>query len=278
MPRVVLIGNEDDIIKRYKSGESVNKIAQSYGVTKSAVERCLKRCGISLQGIKIPLDVQKIADMYTSGMSENAIAKQLNVSRSVIRRRLVESGVVIRGKTEANQLAMSKRTPEENRRNTRAAHDAVRGKPQSHEVLCKRAVSRQRNFSAFGSPYEQDIADELTKRGIKFVPQLAIDKYNIDFAIGGSIAFEVFGGNWHAHGRHRARFEERSKKLFDCRYTIVICWIGFNHRFNPSAIVDYLVSLNEILRSDPSASCKHYVIGGDGKPCSVGSSNLNYTT
>lgn len=278
MPRIKLVGHESDIIKRYNAGESAKQIADSFGVTKSAVERCLKRSGVTLKGVKIDLDTDTIISLYNSGISQNAIAKQFGVSRSVINRRLLDSGVVIRGSTEANQLMASKRTAAENARNIRAAHDAVRGKPRSHKELCKRATTRQNAFTSYGSPYERDIADELSNRGIKFVPQLAVDKYNIDFAIWDNIAFEVFGGNWHAKGRHRARFDKRSEKLFDSGYTIVICWIGFNHRFSPTAIVDYLVTLNDILRSDPSSSRKHYVIGGDGKPCSVGRSDLNYIT
>lgn len=278
MTRIKLVGNENDIIKRYNSGESTQQIADTYGVSRSAVERCLTRCGIALKGVRIDLDIGRIIEMYNSGVSQNAIAKEFGVSRPVINRRLNEAGVVIRGSAEANKLMMSKRTAEENARNVRAAHDAVRGKAKSHEQLCKAALNRQASFASFGSPYEQDIADELTHRGIQFVPQLAVDKYNIDFAIGDNIAFEVFGGNWHAKGRHRARFDERSKKLFDSGYTIVICWVGFNHRFSPAAIADYLISLNDILRTNPASRCKHYVIGGDGKPCSVGSSNLNYIT
>lgn len=278
MPRIKLMDHGSDVIELYKSGKTTNEIAKIFSVSPRTVTRIARNAGYAPTPIQNSIDIHFIKSLYISGISENAIAKQLGVSRSVIRNRLLKAGVIIRGQTEANQLAMSKRTPEENRRNTRAAHDAVRGKPRSHKELCKRALTRQNTFTSFASSYEQDIADELTNRGIKFVPQLAIDKYNIDFAIGGSIAFEVFGGNWHAYGRHRARFDERSKKLFDSGYTIVICWIGFNHRFSPSGIADYLISLNEILRSDPSASCKHYVIGGDGKPCSVGSSNLNYTT
>ncbi|WP_420806768.1 helix-turn-helix domain-containing protein [Massilioclostridium coli] len=227
---------------------------------------------------RIVLDTNKIIKLYNSGKSINELANIFNVSRPTITRRLKNSGIVVRGQTEANQLMMSKRTIEENLHNVRAAHNAVRGKPRPREQKLKTAISRQANFTGYRSPYERDIANELIKRNIEFVPQFAIDIYNIDFAIGDNIAFEVFGGGWHAYGRHRSRFNERSKKLFDCGYTIVMCWVGFNYRFSPSTIVDYLVSLDKILRSDPSTRCKHYMIRGDGKPTAVGSSNLDYIT
>ena len=185
----------------------------------------------------------------------------------------------MRSLSEANQLMMSKRTTEENIRNSAAAHDAVRGKTYTHEESCRRAISRQNNFTVSKlSPYERAIAKELSLHGIKFIPQKAIDKYNVDFAVFDSIALEIFGGGWHSGGYHRSVFDERSKKIFDCGYTMVICWVGFSYEFIPSAIVDYLVTLNNILCSDPSSRCKHYVIRCDGETSAIGSSDLNYIT
>lgn len=276
MPFIKSNINADDVIKMYKSGKTTKEIANFFGVGARKITEIASSVGYTPTPIQNSVDIGLVVSLYKSGVSQNAIAKQLGVSRSVIRNRLCKAGVIIRGPAEANQLMMSKRTPEENARNSRAAHDAVRNKPKTHQQLCNHALGVQNAFTSFKSPYEQDIADELINRGIKFVPQLAVDKYNINFAIGNNIALEVFGGNWHAKGRHRARFAERSKKLFDSGYAIVICWIGFNHRFNPSAIVDYLISLDKVLCSDPSARRKHYVIGGHGKPCSIGKSKLNY--
>ena len=142
---------------------------------------------------RIVLDTNKIIKLYNSGKSINELANIFNVSRPTITRRLKNSGIVVRGQTEANQLMMSKRTIEENLHNVRAAHNAVRGKPRPREQKLKTAISRQANFTGYRSPYERDIANELIKRNIEFVPQFAIDIYNIDFAIGDNIAFEVAG-------------------------------------------------------------------------------------
>lgn len=92
MTRIKLVGNENDIIKRYNSGESTQQIADTYGVSRSAVERCLTRCGIALKCVRIDLDIGRIIEMYNSGVSQNAIAKEFGVSRPVINRRLKEAG------------------------------------------------------------------------------------------------------------------------------------------------------------------------------------------
>lgn len=279
MPKFILSDNDvNNIIELYKSGFKSPEIAKRYGVGCTTITRALKRNNIELTGVKIELDSSEIVRLYESGVSENAIAGQFSVSRSVIRRRLIESNVVIRGQKAANQLMMENRTPEEHMRNVANAHEAIKGKRYTHEELCQRAISRQNSFSEFSSDYEFAIADELSERGIKFTPQYAIDKYNVDFAIFDNIALEVYGGGWHAGGRAARRFDTRSKKIFDSGYTLVLCWAVARFNFVPSRIVDYLISLNDILSSDPSFGCKHYVIRGDGKPTSLGSSNLDYIT
>lgn len=278
MPRIKLMGHESDIIKLYKSGKTTNEIADIYSVNPRTVTRIARSAGYLPSPIQNSIDIDLAISLYTSGVSENAIAKQFGVSRSVIRNRLLKSGVVIRGQTEANQLSMSQRTPEEKARNAQSAHDAIRGKSYSRQELCERASKRQKSFTSFDSPYEIAIANELRCRGIKFIPQLAVDKYNIDFAIGNYIAFEVFGGHWHSQGRAAARFDDRSKHIFSTDRAIVICWFSLNTISNIPAIVDYLISLDKVLCSDPAARCKHYVIGSDGKPSAIGSSKLNYIT
>lgn len=278
MTRIISSLDINNIVNLYQSGVVSKEIAEKYRITQRKVADIIRREGVPLSPVRTTIDIPRIISLYTSGVSENAIAKEIGVSRSVVRNRLIKSGVVIRSNSEASQLVMSKRTAEERSRNVKAAHDAVRGKSKTHKELCKRSIAKQNAFVDFTSVYEQDIANALTEKGIEFIPQLAIDKYNVDFGIGNNIALEIYGGGWHASGRAAARFDERSEKLFRCGYTIVICWIGtsFNRRFIPSTIADYLITLSEKLSSDPSARCKHYVIGSDGKPSAIGQKRLNY--
>ncbi|WP_420805188.1 helix-turn-helix domain-containing protein [Bavariicoccus seileri] len=271
----------NDIITRYNSGQSITQIANVFNVSRKPITKIIKENGISIRNpnAKKSIPVRKIISLYESGMSVNALAKKFGVSRTVIKRRLEQSSVVMRGQTLANQIMMAKRTKQENIRNSSAAHDAIRGKPKSRQTLLKKANTVQKR-ALFRSRDEILISDELSKRGIPFVPQKAIDIYNIDIAVFDNIALEVYGGGWHGTGRHKSRFEKRSKKIFDSGFTIVVCWTGdkSGREFLPSRIVDYLVALNNILRSDPTSRCKHYVIGSDANPIGLGSSNLNYIT
>ena len=281
MSRIFTQADIDNVVELYQSGKGIAEVATITHHDSSVIRRFLRENGIAQRipvNARKTLDVDAIVDRYLAGESVNALAKAFGVSRSAITRRLNESDVIIRGQTQANQLMMSKRTPEQNQKFTQAAHDSVRGKPHSYERLCRKAQNVQRNFTEFKSPYESDLADELTRLGIEFVPQLAVGKYNIDFGIGDNIALEVYGGGWHSSGRARARFNERSEYLFNCGYAIIICWALFSIRFDAAAIAEYIIALSDKLRSDPSARCKHYVIGCDGKPSSVGQSHLDYKT
>jgi len=224
------------------------------------------------------LDSASIIDRYLKGEGAAKIARSLNIKEINIVRCLQKSGIVMRTVPEANKLMMSKRTKEENIKNTRKAQDAVRGKTYTHEEKCYRAICLENigmsnvNVSA----YEILVAKELTKRGIKFISQKAIDCYNVDFCIFDNIVLEIFGGGWHSSKSNSIGFSKRSKKIFDSGYTIVICWVIKD--FIPSTIVDYVISLNQILCSNPTASSKHYVIGSNGKTSITGSKNLKYIT
>lgn len=281
MTRIIESSDVNNIINLYLSGKGLREISKIVRHKPETIKRVLIENGITLRvpaNARKNLDSDLIAQLYESGESANALAVRFGVSRSAINRCLRESGIVVRGSSEANKLTASKRSPEEKRLYAQSAHDAVRGKSQSEETLCKRAKGVQRNFRTFASPYEADIAEHLTLRGVEFVPQLAVGRYNLDFGISDHIALEVFGGGWHAGGRHALRFSKRSKYLFDRGYTIVICWITLKERFDPSAVADYIVRLRDVLRSDPTTRCKHYVIGANGEPSAIGQSKLDYFT
>ena len=212
---------------------------------------------------RINLDVDDIVKLYKSGLSEKALAERLNVNRGTIRRRLVQSGVVCRGRSESAYLRMSSLTAEERQRLAGAAHDAIRGKKYTYEELVNRAKAKEGSVGKL-SAYERELASELDARGIPFVPQKALGKYNLDFFVGDSVAFEIFGGNWHFYGDHARSFTERDEFIRDCGILPVYCVVA--HRsFNAVAVCDYLVGVLDILRRDPSSIGEQNVIRGNGK-------------
>lgn len=157
---------------------------------------------------------------YQSGESSDMIAPDYNTSGGVIRDRLRRWGL-IRSRSEAKRLHMARIGPDGRQAITAAAHDAIRGTTRTDADLVARAASRQARIDA--TPAERHLADLIDQPG-KIEFQQAVGPYNVDLAVGGAVAVELFGGRWHTAGRHAARFDQRFGYLFDQGWGIYIVW------------------------------------------------------
>jgi hypothetical protein len=90
----------DDLVRRYRAGQSCAAIAAATGLTLARVYLRLKQAGVEFRrGGKAPgqgrLDLPdaEIARRYRGGESAEAIARSLGVSAYAIRKRLIEAGV-----------------------------------------------------------------------------------------------------------------------------------------------------------------------------------------
>lgn len=193
-------------------------------------------------------------------MTKHAIAVQLGTWDMVISKRLAENGYATEGRSAANRTRLARAGTEERQRITKAAHDAVRGMKRSHGDLVSRAVGKERNAKP-GSIAEAELARLLSERGIDFVAQKAVDKYNLDFALG-NVAVEVNGRS--RKPTYHASITERTKYLLDLGWNIVFVWAGANYPVLPGA-ADYVASYHEQAGSDPSMRGQYRVIRRDGK-------------
>ncbi|MGW6497876.1 hypothetical protein [Nonomuraea angiospora] len=89
-----------DVVRRYASGESASRIAQSFGVTRQAVVGILRRRGIAVRVNAKLTSEQKAAavERYIAGESSPRIAAAFKVSDMAILGVLRRRGVAIRGK------------------------------------------------------------------------------------------------------------------------------------------------------------------------------------
>lgn len=203
-----------------------------------------------------------VRDAYLAGASENQIAKQYGWSRIVVTGILDRSGIPRRGNAEANRLMMAKRTPEENARNSVAAHDAVRGRHWSPEEKIAHAASLHGKHPGYALELLYDAW--LRLRGIECVPQHAIGPYNCDLGAA-PVAVEIFGGNWHGTGRHAATFAERSQHILDQGWNLMIVWADQARQGLAEASADYVAAFVEESRRDPSLRGEYRVVWGDGQ-------------
>lgn len=158
---------------------------------------------------------------------------------------------------------------------TKAAHAAIKGSKRSYEDLCKRALGKQ-NRPPKMSRWEIFFSRFLTEHGIPFTYSRAVGKYNVDFAIGDSVAVELFGGAYHATGRAAARTHERMKYLLESGWNVYIVWcLSKESGIFPACLDDFLTFLEEARRNE-SAIGKYRVIWSDGDPVSAGSLERDY--
>lgn len=208
----------------------------------------------------------EIVARFRSGESTNALAKSYGVSRQVIDRRLRAAGVEPRSQTQANRLAVSQRSPEENARNAAAAHDAVRGKKRTEAEMLLRAQVRERSHAwkeDHTSALELRFARWLTALDFPFVPQKAIGPYNVDLACAG-VAVEIHGGAWHGYGEHRERAPERYRHILSAGWNLAIVWAGARRVPMTSASADVVAEFIRRTTRDALRG-RHLVVWGDGQ-------------
>ena len=256
-------------------GYSIPVIAQILGINKSTLFSKIKKSGFDIgkpitKKQSIFIDIEIIIHRYQCGDSILAIANDIGVSRSVITNRLKTNDVAIRSQLEANRIMMSKRTPEENKRNCEEANKAIFGKKQSIKTLVKRA-STQSKCVGFG---EIEIITELTNRGYQINGQTQCGKYNIDITVGNSIAVEIC---YAAGDRSRNPiFIERAKYLRDNGYTVII--VSFKNRESFIGNFNDVISLIERTHSLPPCSRKDRMIRCTFNRFSRGRNNLGQIT
>lgn len=279
MARPASPSDVENAVRDYIAGESCQVVAARYGVGDKRlrsllIERGLWRTRAEQQAIraanvsaaqiaKSTLPSEEIVTRYLAGEPRQVLADAYGVSRTAIDVRLKAAGVPLRSLAETNRALAAARSPEENREIIRAAQAATRGRkhtPEHRNRIAKTREERQHGISED----ERFMATLLKERGLEPIPQKAIGPYNVDLAAG-PIAVEVFGGGWHAYGRHRRRTPERFRYILDQGWGLVVIW-NLRHRWPMNAAAaDYVVAFAEQVRRDPSAAGQYRVIWSDGQ-------------
>ena len=265
MTRKIELPNIDNLIKRYQTGESPQKLIGEFGISQTLFYRLLKRYGIipCQLRIKTPPD---LVPRYLQGESELALAQSIGLGRTAIRKRLLEAGITPRNQSQAMFLRQSRMTPTERKALANSAHAAVRGKPRPVHIL--EAQAKRREALCLGQAWvERDFLRLLKGRGLQaLTPQKAIGKYNIDIALEKSrVAIEINGGGWHASGRHIQRARERIPYLLDKGWHVVIIWVDGRRYPLGVGAGDYILSFVEKVRLNEPLRSEYHVIRGNGQ-------------
>jgi len=277
--------NFNNAIKDYLTGDSAEVCATRWHTTEQRLSNALKAQGlfrgsaerraikgrkISINsGNKIALPSSDIVGRYIAGQSELELASSFGVSRSVIARILRESNILRHSSSEANTFRFQRMTSEQRKEIIKNAHNAIRGKPASHERMCKAAITRE--ISGFTrSETEIMLSNWLSQRGIVTIPQKAVDKYNIDLAIDSILGIEILGGSWH---QSKPKHIERTRYILNAGWNMLFIWVYNRSQFQPTIVTNYIITYLDKLSRNPSTACQYRVIRGDGKEFVRGSVN-----
>lgn len=212
-----------------------------------------------MQRPRVHVPLQELRDRYLNGESEKSLAEYYGVARSSIHNRLTKMGIPMRTQSETNRMMMLTRTPEENKRNTEAAHKVMRGRKIPFDEQCRLAKGRQEKPGNM-SPDEITLRQLLANQGIITIPQLAIGPYNVDLAFK-NIAIEIYGGMWHASGRHFARAKQRFDYIHGQGWNTIIIWTDTQQYPLSKNVIELIQTYVEEFQ-DASGQCK--VIDGNG--------------
>lgn len=220
-----------------------------------------------------PFDHDYAIRLYDEGLPVIEVGRRIGVDRGRVRKVLVDAGREV-GCGEGMRRRMAALSAEERVALSAAAHDAVRGSKRGEDELVKRAAGKQRSLAG-ATDQERAIASAM---GIMpGVLQQAVGKYNLDIGAA-PVAVELFGGGWHAHGRHRARMPQRVKDLADAGWNLLIIWTHRHHPLDVAVVADDAAAYVERSRSDPSFRRQYRVIWGSGKLISAGCVDDNEVT
>lgn len=210
----------DTLISQLKSGMMLADAAALAGFSVSCLIGHLKarRNWRTSEQVKRPAHNRKQFDCdaaiaaYVAGESVKSISCRLGISRACITDRFKQAGVNLRGASEAGDIVWANLTPAQRLKQTQAAHNAVRGKPIPH--IHRLANSKARQFNeGWNGIFEKELCEALTASGLDFIPQAALDIYNLDALVGGRVAVEV---STKPIGRYRDGYGlARLKKIAD---------------------------------------------------------------
>lgn len=260
--------NLDDAIALYQAGKTTGECAAMCGIGSETFRQRLIARGIPTRGQAGAARLRRkptppgLVEDFLSGTSVKALAGKHGINRKAVYRMLSEAGVDGRDRSSAMLVRWQRASASQRAAMVAAAHEASRGKPQDHTTRVQIASTKA------GRPFsEQETAlcAMLAQLGYPSELGVPLDKYNLDIVVAGTVAVEIFGGGWHAHGRHRARFDERARHILDAGYSLAIVWTDKVKYPLGVTCAQHLATLVEITRGHPSIGRQHWVIRGDGQ-------------
>jgi very-short-patch-repair endonuclease len=259
----------------------MHTLGKSFGVDRYVVRRVLAEHNVVPRNqeravamlTRVHFDEDAAVERYLAGESLNTLSAAYGVHDRAVARAVTKRGGKLRTIGEANNLFHDQITLEQRRE--RATRHAVTWEGRAYPRLWtaspeggrRRALALQ-SSRAHQKPDEVEILGMLP-RGWVNGQQVAIDRYNIDFARG-TVAVEIY-----SMGLHPFRSEQavcRAIDLAERGWHVVYFWLSKSvgsRRVSAEGIAE-LVTRAEFLDRDPSERRQYLVIRGRGEIVTAG--------
>jgi hypothetical protein len=266
--------NVNDLIERYKSGESVNSIAKSLDVCGRTISDWFHESGFrcSQFTMKDRFDIPAIHAEHVGGKSILQISRETGVSRITLNRWFDAEKLKYRGRSEACYNRAEKMTPQERQALASEANEARRGQIDTDDVKRKRASVMTDNRIGL---YEREIMQNLRDRGVGCDIQWPFDIYNIDVFLHSSrVAMEVY--SHHPSKARMAELHKRAKHMLYAGINMIVVQVTYPSKiFDLGVVCDKIIAFHDLCGSGEPVTGKYGVIRGNGEIPSASSHDID---
>lgn len=215
----------------YLAGQSQVEVAKQFGFSSSTFARRLKSADIPIrtQADSHRLRADRADEALLAQFSEAVrryedgepalwLAKEYGIGYKKFIGLLIRMGVQPRTIRENLAVMYARMTPEERKQVAAAAQTAKRGRPANLMSMERRAQTMERTLQ-LASRFDLLLGLWLAQRGLQFIPQKAVGRYNIDIAVmEPRIVVEVNGpGHWSG----KEKWIERCQYLFGQGWRVI---------------------------------------------------------
>lgn len=261
--------NPDDVIRLHQAGMTVNKIADTLGISTALVYKIRTAYGIRTSR-KIDLPIDDIISEFNAGTSIKTLAAKHSISRDVLIRRFNELGITTRSISESMYIRMANTDAKGRSELTAKAHETVRNKSAEYfkALQTKGAFTKAKTMSKVGF-MEGYVSGRLLNAGFKPIGQLPVGTYNIDIACG-LVAVEIHNRTDHPHSPECTR--KRIITLLKSGWFVLYVKLNRQLTFNEVAM-NKIVKACQLARLDPTPEREYWMIRSTGELFAAGRLN-----
>jgi len=215
-----------------------------------------------------PFNFEYARRLYRNGHGIERLAYKFGIGQGRLHKMLLNCGdVAVRSRSDAMRLRWQRATKCTRDHLLAAAHAAATGRKRSSAEIeassHARAHAQQKSRIHTGR-FEDVLETLLRQRGCEPVPQLAVERYNLDLGLAPvAVEVHVAANNPLADSGIR----QRLKRLLKLKWWVIYVWVTAAYPLTDAA-ADEIVAYYKRVKRNPTARSQYRVIRGSGQATS----------